>query len=182
MMPDTLTSYVIVSGLLRDPAGERVALVQQAFPGHDGAWWGLPGGKVQQGETVHEAAARELAEETGLAIEGALNAGYVVHYFAPTGDNVVVFVFEAVATGTPSHDDPDGDVLDVRLWTISEAIARLEKMPFRVLREPALARLRGHVPPGALWSYGPGADGTATLLTPTDLVDGVTGFVPRGPA
>jgi 8-oxo-dGTP diphosphatase len=107
MMPDTLTSYVIVSGLLRDPAGEHVALVQQAFPGHDGAWWSLPGGKVEQGESVHQAAAREMAEETGLVIDGQLAAGYVVHYFAPTGDNVVVFVFEAVATGTPAHDDPD---------------------------------------------------------------------------
>jgi 8-oxo-dGTP diphosphatase len=88
-MPDTLTSYVIVSGLLHDRTGERVALVQQAFPGHEGAWWSLPGGKVEQGETVHEAAARDLAEETGLVIDGGLDVGYVVHYFAPTGDNVV---------------------------------------------------------------------------------------------
>jgi 8-oxo-dGTP diphosphatase len=180
-MPDTLTSYVIVSGLLHDRTGERVALVQQAFPGHEGAWWSLPGGKVEQGETVHEAAAREMAEETGLVIDGELAAGYVVHYFAPTGDNVVVFAFEAVATGTPAHDDPDGDVIAVQFWSISDAIERLEKLPFRVLREPALARLRGEVRPGAIWSYAPGADSTVTLLTPTELVEGVTGFAPLRP-
>jgi len=55
-----------------------------------------------------------MAEETGLVIDGELAAGYVVHDFAPTDDNVVIFAFEAVATGTPAHDDPDGDVIAVQ--------------------------------------------------------------------
>jgi 8-oxo-dGTP pyrophosphatase MutT (NUDIX family) len=131
-MPDTLTSYVIVSGLLHDRTGERVALVQQAFPGHEGAWWSLPGGKVEQGETVHEAAARDLAEETGLVIDG----------------------------GSVLHDQR------------RDRASREDAVPGAP--RTGLARLRGQVRPGAIWSYGPGSDSTATLLTSTELVERVT--------
>jgi 8-oxo-dGTP diphosphatase len=54
---------VAVGVLLLD--GERVLLVQRATPPSVGRWT-VPGGKVELGETLEEAAARELREETGL--------------------------------------------------------------------------------------------------------------------
>ena len=57
---------VAVGVLLLD--GDRVLLVQRATPPSVGKWT-VPGGKVELGETLEEAAARELAEETGLACE-----------------------------------------------------------------------------------------------------------------
>ncbi len=44
---------------------DNVLLVQRAKPPREGAW-SLPGGAQKTGETVAEALAREVAEETGL--------------------------------------------------------------------------------------------------------------------
>ena len=45
--------------------GGRVLLVQRKNP-PDAGLWGFPGGHVEPGETALDAAARELAEETGV--------------------------------------------------------------------------------------------------------------------
>lgn len=48
--------------------GEEVLLVRRGRPPRQGEW-GIPGGAQQLGETLFEAAVREVEEETGIAIE-----------------------------------------------------------------------------------------------------------------
>jgi ADP-ribose pyrophosphatase YjhB (NUDIX family) len=48
--------------------GSEVLLIQRGKPPRQGQW-GIPGGAQHVGETVFEAAKREVAEETGVAIE-----------------------------------------------------------------------------------------------------------------
>ncbi len=58
----------------------RVLLVRRRFPPNEGLW-AIPGGLVELGETVEEAAVREVGEETGLkiALERLLDVSTEVH-------------------------------------------------------------------------------------------------------
>lgn len=53
-----------------DPAG-RTLLLRGSDPSRPeaGTWWFTPGGGLHAGETVHEAARRELQEETGFLVD-----------------------------------------------------------------------------------------------------------------
>jgi ADP-ribose pyrophosphatase YjhB (NUDIX family) len=57
---------VLVSAIVA--AGERVLLCRRAHPPATGRW-APPGGFVECGETLEEAAAREISEETGVRID-----------------------------------------------------------------------------------------------------------------
>jgi 8-oxo-dGTP diphosphatase len=48
--------------------GDRVVLVKRAYPPIEGQW-SIPGGVLEVGELVREAAVREAREETGLIVE-----------------------------------------------------------------------------------------------------------------
>lgn len=54
-----------IAAVIRDG---RVLLVRRANP-PDAGLWGFPGGKIERGETIEEAAVRELREETGICAE-----------------------------------------------------------------------------------------------------------------
>ncbi len=78
----------------------RVLLVRQIAGPYAGAWL-LPGGGVDEGETLEEALRREMREETGCELDGVeLVASYEVD--ERTQDfRAVVHLFRGIAVGDP---------------------------------------------------------------------------------
>lgn len=64
-----------VHAVITDPL-DRVLLLRATYG--EGAW-GLPGGALEPGETVHEALARECREELGTEVEIGYLSGVYLH-------------------------------------------------------------------------------------------------------
>ena len=81
------------------PSERGVVLIRRGTEPFEGRW-ALPGGFVEAGETVEEAAYREAVEETGLAVEVARLVGvYSDPERDPRGHNVSVAFLARVLSG-----------------------------------------------------------------------------------
>ena len=82
--------------------------------------WSLPGGRVEQGETMAEAVVREVREETGLEVMCDAMVGWVErigddHHFV-----IIDFAVVPVSTAAPSAGTDASDARWVPLWQVSE--------------------------------------------------------------
>jgi len=102
----------------------RILLIQRGNPPFAGSW-ALPGGFVEEGEQVAEAAPRELAEETGLRVDaGALEllGVYDTPGRDPRGWTVsVVYVARVPGESAVAGADDAGDAR----WFAVEALPEL---------------------------------------------------------
>ncbi|WP_373083932.1 8-oxo-dGTP diphosphatase MutT [Zhongshania sp.] len=69
-MPNTAvnTRVHVAVGVVFNPLGD-ILIARRANDAHQGGLWEFPGGKVEAGEGVCDALARELHEELGIHIE-----------------------------------------------------------------------------------------------------------------
>jgi len=97
------------------PEGDELVLVRQSRPGSQSRTLELPSGKLEEGETPLDAAARELAEECALAARELRELG--TFWTTPAYSTELVHVFEAsgLSAADPAEADEDEDIEVERL-------------------------------------------------------------------
>ena len=106
--------------LIIEIEGRGLVLIERRNPPHG---WALPGGFVDYGESLEQAAVREAKEETCLDVE---LLGQFHTYSDPGRDprmHCISTVFVAKATGTPRAEDDAKSCIVVPADQLPEAMA-----------------------------------------------------------
>ncbi|WP_298720288.1 8-oxo-dGTP diphosphatase MutT [uncultured Oceanisphaera sp.] len=100
MRSDTVKKSVLVAvGVIENTEGE-IFICRRGASQHQANKWEFPGGKVEAGETVAQALARELAEEIGIRVTDCHSFMLIEHDY---GDKQVTLDIRKVTafTGEP---------------------------------------------------------------------------------
>lgn len=102
-MPAIDRPQLAVGAVVRD-AGGRLLVVRRGRAPARGRWT-LPGGRVEGGEALTVAVAREVAEETALRVDVGPLVG--VHELVTADHHVVILDFHATVVGGELHAGDD---------------------------------------------------------------------------
>lgn len=105
-------------------AERRIVVVRRGQPPSQGLW-SLPGGRVEHGETLEQAAQREVREETGLEVVISEAAGRVDIPHGPVVYDVTDFMATVVG---PTRLVAGDDAADAR-WVTRDELAALACSP-----------------------------------------------------
>ena len=125
------------------PDGLAVLLIRRANPPFQGKW-ALPGGFVDDDEDLAEAAARELAEETGVSGVALHQLGaYGAPGRDPRGRTVSIAYWGVAAQSVSPHAGDDAAEADI--VPVAETLADPDRLAFdhHLILSDAVAALTG---------------------------------------
>ena len=109
--------HVVVDNLVLQ--GDRLLLVKRAGKLSEGGKWGLPGGFVDRDETVKQAAAREIMEETGYEVADITLFRIIDRPDRPAEDRQNI-VFVHLCRAGRRTGKPDRESSEVRWFPLAE--------------------------------------------------------------
>lgn len=129
-------TVIVVGGVLERDG--KYLLVQEAKEGCRGKW-NLPAGCLDPGETILEAAKREIKEESGLSVElsGICQIGNRKRKDA----SFVSIIFTTKVVGGDITFNPN-EILDVKWFSYEEILAMKEQLRSKVLIIDAIDSVR----------------------------------------
>jgi len=142
---DSIRQHIVAAAVVRD---DRVLLARRHIDAHQGGLWEFPGGKVEAGEDIATALARELHEELGITPEAATPLISIPHDYADKSITLDVWRVERFS-GVPHGRE--GQPLE---WVPVDALHRRE---FPEANLPVITALQ--LPPYYLITPDPAKEG-----------------------
>ncbi|MCH8919139.1 MAG: NUDIX hydrolase [Chloroflexi bacterium] len=106
--------------------------------------WGLPKGTLDEGESLQEAAVREVSEETGLKVEIVTKIGVVEYWFSADGVRYHKWVHHYLMRSTGGRTaDHDAEHDRVEWMPADKAIRRLTFDNDKNMVRQAMSKLKG---------------------------------------
>jgi 8-oxo-dGDP phosphatase len=129
-------TVIVVGGVLE--CDGKYLLVQEAKEGCRGKW-NLPAGRLDPGETILEAAKREIKEESGLSVE--LSGICQIGNRKRKDVSFVSIIFTTKVVGGDIAFNPN-EILDVKWFSYEEILAMKEQLRSKVLIIGAIDSVR----------------------------------------
>lgn len=130
---------IIVAGGVIEQEGKYL-LIQEAKEDVRGKW-NIPAGKQDPGETISEAAKREIREECGFSVE--LNGVCQIGSWRSAINTVIAIIFSTKIVGREINFNPD-EIMDAKWFTYDEILAMKSELRSADFLIGAINNLRNH--------------------------------------
>jgi len=134
---------VVVGALVKE---NKILLIKRVKPPFENIW-SMPAGKVEYGESIDQAVARELKEETGLDVTFQnVQATVNEHVFENNSlfIHTVMFLCNILSNGFDAKNNGEGELRWFDLPTLESHKAQIIPSDYEMIKRLILSKGEGH--------------------------------------